>query len=133
MQAANLDSPGRGAGVETGFAEPLKDARQARAGNAKRQQISNTGERAACESGQEGDFAAARIGQGAGDETAPESDEAEDTDDQADRLVGAPEIVPDVRSERGQHGADAEKSEEGCGNETPKACAESGREKTHEA
>jgi hypothetical protein len=133
MNPAEFDGPGRGAGIEAGFAEALENTRETGAGNPERQQVSDTRQRATRQSAEESDLTAAGIGERTGDQAAAERDEAEDADDQSNGLVGSAEIVPHMRSERRQNGADAEEPEEGGGNETPKACAESGRKKTHEA
>src|SRR5262249_8223324 len=133
MQSAKLDRPRRGACVQARFAEALKHARQARAGNPERKQVNDACHPAACEAGEQCDLAPARIGERSGDEAATKGDETKNADDESDGLVRPAKIVPHMRSERGQNGADAEKPEKGRRNETPKAQVVSGGEETHEA
>ena len=46
-------------------------------------------------------------------------DEREDTDDEADRFIGSPKIVPHVRAEPGQHRPDPQKTEKSGSNHRP--------------
>src|SRR5262245_39085379 len=106
MQSAKLDRPRRCAGVEARLAKALKHACQTRAGNSEGEQIYDARHPAACEASEERDLAPARIGQRSGDEAATERNEAKDADHEADGLVRPAQIVPYVRSERGENGAD---------------------------
>jgi hypothetical protein len=61
------------------------------------------------------------IGQASGEEAAAQGDYRESPDDESDSAVGTTEVVPHMRSESRQDGAEAQKSEEGSGDQAPKA------------
>ena len=131
LNSGHLHRPGGRTCVEAGFAHALKYAGQVRAGHAQRQQVDSAGARAANQSGEERDLAAAAIRQRARNQAAEESDEREDADHQADILVRSAKIVTNVRRKLRQHRSDPQKSQKGGADKSPKLCAEAPRGKGH--
>src|SRR5581483_10873552 len=115
----DVDNPSDGAGDEEALAEAVEDAGGGDAPDAEDREVEDAGGGAEGHAGQEGDAAAAMVGDLTGEEPAEKGECGGESDEEAGDERGGMDALVEIHGEHRNHGSEAQHSHEGGADYAP--------------